>query len=323
MSEVLDGVNADAGLVFPDVEWRTAPPEAHGLDAGTLETATRQIFEIEKRYGFLVVKNGVVVHEHYSRGAHSTNHIFSLTKGLGATLVGIAQRQGLLHVEDLVADWLPVRHPDIADGARIKHLLNMTASRSPVGSCWQYNSAEILKSVPAILWHASGMPPVEFYERYLRAPLGLSFAWPSNARGWIQIGSRGPLPVIEAHHRDIARPGLLWMNRGTWAGTEIMSPGFVDEALRSPYPEANGAYGYLWWLNAGTGTWRTTGGRTGTGRWFPGAPETMFLGLGARGKVMVVLPDEQLIAVTMGETPQEQSHSYLDRIVENVVQIAG
>ena len=308
-------------LAFPDNDWLIEAPEAHDLDRARLDQATRAIFAIEKRCGFLVVKDGVIVHEHYERDATATNHIFSLTKGLGATLVGIAQQQGLLNLDDLVSTWLPVHHPDIAEGAQIKHLLNMTASRSPVGSWWQYNSAEILNSVPAILWQASGMPPVEFYERYLRAPLGLSFQWPSNARGWVQIGSQGPLPVIEANHRDIARLGLLWMNAGTWRDATLMSSDFVAEALRSPYPDVNSAYGYLWWLNSGHGTWRTTGGASGTGRWFPDAPENMFLGLGARGKVMVVLPDEQLIAVTMGDTSQEQSKSYLSQIVDNVLSL--
>ena len=187
---------------------------------------------------------------------------------------------------------------------------------------WQYNSAEILNSLTGILWLTSGMPPVEFYRKTLRKELGLSFDWPSNEKGWIQIGSQGPLAVIEATHRDIARLGLLWMNGGYWQGNQLMSQDFVAEALTSPYPDTNSAYGYLWWLNAGNGTWRTTSGRSGTGRWFPDAPENMFLGLGARGKVLVALPDQRLVAVTMGDTPQEQSESYLEAIVSSVLSLS-
>lgn len=306
---------------FPGADWACAAPEALGLDRGRLDRATREIFAIDKRYGLLVVKDGVIVHEHYLRNAAATNPIYSLTKGLGATLVGIAERRGELRLDDAVSDWLPVHHPDIAAGAQIGHLLNMTASREPLGSWWQYNSNEILNSVPGILWLASGLTPLEFYRERLRAPLQLGFDWPHNGRGWIQIGSQGPLPVIEATHRDIARLGLLWLNRGNWNGQQIMNPAFVDEALRAPYPESNGAYGYLWWLNSGQGTWRTTGGRAGTGRWFPEAPASMYLALGARGKVMVVLPEQGLIAVTMGDTAQEQSADYLKTIVGSVLSV--
>ena len=43
--------------------------------------------------------------------------------------------------------------------------------------------------------------------------------------------------------------------------------------------------------------------------------------VGARGKVLVVVPDHNLVVVTMGETPQEQSGNYLARIVDAVLSI--
>ncbi len=307
--------------VFPGKDWESARPEEMGLDSNRIAAAAAQIMTIDKRFGVLIARQGRIVHETYVRDASATNPIFSLTKGFGATLIGIAQAQGLLNVEDLVSDWLPVHHPEIVEGARIKHLLNMTAGKEPAGSRWRYNSNEILNSLTGILWLASGMPPRDFYEQHLRHQVGFSFDWPANEKGWIQIGSQGPLPVIEATHRDIARLGLLWLNGGNWAGQQLIDPAFVAEALSAPYSEANGAYGYLWWLNEGHGTWRTTGGRSGTGRWYPELANNVFIGLGARGKVLVVVPDEQLIVVTMGETPQEQSADYLGTIMQAVASI--
>ena len=289
--------------VFPGSEWVTGRPEDHGLESERLKRAADEVFQLTQRDGFLVVKNGVIVHETYARDAAATTTIYSLTKALGATLVGIAQTRGMLHVNDSVADWLPVHHPEIAEGAAIGHLLNMTASRAPVGSFWEYNSGSILNSVPNILWLASGMTPHAFYEELLRTPLGLGFDWPHNDKGWIQIGSLGPLPVIRSTHRDIARLGLLWLNRGSWRGEQLIDPDFIDEALRPAYPEANGAYGYLWWLNGGEGTWRTPGAKSsGKGRWIPDAPASVYFGLGARGKVLVVVPEHDIVVVTMGET---------------------
>jgi CubicO group peptidase (beta-lactamase class C family) len=62
-----------------------------------------------------------VVHETYYEGdAASKYHTFSITKGFGATLIGIAQTKGLLDVKDKVSDWLSVHHPDIKAGATIK-----------------------------------------------------------------------------------------------------------------------------------------------------------------------------------------------------------
>jgi CubicO group peptidase (beta-lactamase class C family) len=304
--------------VYPGAKWTTADPEDHGIDRLKLKQAEEIVFAIEKRFGFLVIKDGCIIHERYKRNAAATNTIFSLTKGFGATLIGIAQSKGMLHVDDLVADWLPVHHPDIADGAQIKHLLNMTASRTPVGNWWEYNSNFILNSLTGILWLASGLTPHDFYVKYLKQPVGFEFDWPSNERGWIQIGSQGPLPVIQATHHDIARLGHLWLNRGNWNGQQVMDQAFVDAALTPTYPQANGAYGYLWWLNSDAGTWRTTGGTGGQGNWFPYLPTNIFLALGARGKIMIVMPDHNLVVVTMGDTDQEQSGNFLGRIMHAV-----
>ena len=308
---------------FPGKDWETIAPDEVGLDNAVLEAAADAVFEIETRYGFLVVKQGRVVFERYKRDVTATNHIFSATKGLGATLIGIAEQQGLLRTRDWIADWLPVHHPDIAPDAEIRHVLNMSAGTDPSGSRWAYNSNFILNSLTGILGLASGMPPVRFYEEYLKQPLQLGFDWPSNNKGWIQIGSQGPLPVIEATHRDIARMGLLWMHGGRWREQQLMAQEFVEEALTSPYPKANAAYGYLWWLNCDTGTWRSTAGRSGTGRWFPFMPDNVFVALGARGKVMIVVPDHELIMVSMGDTAQEKSANYLGTMMHRVARICG
>ena len=304
---------------FPTEEWTFGKPEDFGIDPTLVTQAADEIFTIEKRYGVLVAKDGVIVHERYRRDAAATNQIFSVTKGLGATLFGIAQHQGFLNVNDKIKDWLPVHHPEVADDAEIRHVLNMTASKQPAGSWWQYNSNFILNSLTGILWLASRRTPVEFYNEFLKKPLQLSFDWPSNDRGWIQIGSQGPLPVIEASHRDIARLGLLWLNHGQWQGETIMDETFVDEALTPTYPQANGAYGYLWWLNSDQGIWRTTGGNSGKGeRWFPFASSNDFMALGARGKIMIVVQDHNVIMVSMGDTPQEQSGKYLEKMMRAV-----
>lgn len=306
-------------VVFPQEEWQIAAPEEFEFDAEKINIAASEVFTIEKRYGFLVVKDGAIIHETYRRDAAATNPLYSVTKGLGATLIGIAQHKGMLHVNDLIRDWLPVHHPEIAEDAEIRHVLNMTAGKAPAGGWWQYNSNFILNSLTGILWLASGMTPHAFYSEYLRKPLQLGFDWPANNKGWIQIGSQGPLPVIQATHRDIARIGHLWLNGGQWNGEQIIDPQFVEEALRPPYPDANGAYGYLWWLNTDEGTWRTTGGNSGSDRrWFHFAPDNVFMALGARGKVMVVMPDHNLVVVTMGETPQEQSAHYLSTIMRAI-----
>ncbi len=306
---------AARGLVYPGAEWDVESPEAHGLDATALARATDEIAEVEQRYGLLVVKDGVIVHEHYYEGDATSQHqIFSLTKGFGASLTGIAATQGWLSVSDRVTDWLPYHTPEIKDGATIEHILSMTAAHDPVGANYEYTSGPVLNTLPNILWEASRMSPRDFYRQCLAEPLGLSLNWPSTDRGWMQIGNRGPMPVLTATHRDVARMGLLWLNRGRWANQQLISEEFIEAALRPPFPEANNAYGYLWWLNTPGGRWKTSRGTTGEGAWFPDGPEDMFVGIGARGKLLYVLPSENLLVVSMGETEAGGVHEIWDSV---------
>jgi CubicO group peptidase (beta-lactamase class C family) len=293
--------------VFPGKEWAVEPAEAHGLDPEKLARAARGVQGVEERFGFLVVKDGVIVYETYFSGAADAQHrTFSVTKGYGSSLVGIAQSKGLLNVKDKVTDWLPYHHPDIVEDATIEQILSMTAGHTPAGTVYQYTSGPILNTLPNILWLASGMPPYAFYEQELAQPLGLRLTWPHTAKGWLQIGNRGPMPVMTATHRDLARLGLLWLNRGEWDGRRLIAEAYIDAALRPPFPEANNAYGYLWWLNTAGGRWRSAASKVGEfqeGKRLPSAPDNVYNALGANGQLIFVVPDHNLVVVSMGHTP--------------------
>ena len=301
--------------VFPEPQWEMDTPENHNLDADVLADVARELADVSDRHGFLVVKDGVIVHETYYRGdAQSLHKIFSLTKGFGAALTGIAVANNWLTVTDKVTDWLPYHVPDIVPGATIEHILSMTAGHEPAGTTYEYTSGPILNTLPNILWLASGLPPRDFYQEFLAAPLGLSFAWPTTEKGWFQIGNRGPMPVNEASHRDVARLGLLWLRRGRWRDRQLISDDYIAASLRPPFPAANNAYGYLWWLNGADGTWRDARGDSGKGSWLPEAPADLYRGIGARGKLLYLLPEQDMLIVSMGETQSGSVHDAWARI---------
>lgn len=291
--------------LLPGNNWRVESAERHGLDRARLEAASGMARKVEERYGFLVVKDGAIVFEDYFVGNEDSKHrTFSVTKGFGSSLVGIAQTRGLLNVKDKVTDWLPYHHQEIMPEATIEHVLSMTAGHEPLGTHYKYTSGPILNTLPNILWLAAGVPPYEFYERELATPLGLTLTWYHTEKGWLQIGNRGPLEVMEATHRDLARLGLLWLNRGVWNGTRLISEEYVDAALKPPFPAANNAYGYLWWLNPNAGEWqRAETGERGVGSRIASAPPNVYNALGARGQMVFVIPDHNMVVVTMGETP--------------------
>jgi CubicO group peptidase (beta-lactamase class C family) len=99
----------------------------------------------------------------------------------------------------------------------------------------------------------------EFANERLFRPLGMreiphnpmtSFAqddvFGANVTGWVHdpagitTGGWG----LTLTPRDMARFGLLYLNRGAWDGTQIVSEEWADA---STAPNSNG-YGYYWWL---------------------------------------------------------------------------
>ena len=294
-----------AKAVYPAEQWKTEAPKKHGLDAAKLRDAAEMVKQIEERYGFLVVKDGVIVHEIYWSGDKDTLHpAFSVAKGFGSALVGIAQTRGYLNVKDRISDWLPIHHPDIVEGATIEHVLSMTAGHEPPGSRFRYTSGNILNSLPAILWQVTGMAPHEFYEKELGKPMGLNIDWPHLDKGWIQIGTQrvqglGPL---RSSHRDLARLGWLWLNKGEWNGQQLISEQYIEASITAPFPEANSAYGYLWWLNTAEGTWRSAYPVSGEGKRIPDAPANVYTAAGANSQLIFVVPDHNTVVVTMGNT---------------------
>jgi CubicO group peptidase (beta-lactamase class C family) len=306
--------------VFPGKEWKTDSPDAHGLSLEKLHAAAGFVKKVEERYGFLVVKDGVIVYETYFSGDEDSIYpAFSVAKGFGAALIGVAQTQGLLHTKDKVQDWLPIHHPDIKEGATIEHIMSMTAGHDPLGATYQYTSGPILNSLPNIIQLASGMAPYDFYKKELAKPIGLSIDWPHLDKGWLQIGTQRVqgLPPLPSNHRDLARLGLLWLNKGKWKGKQIIAEEFIEASLKPPFPNANNAYGYLWWLNTDGGTWRTPYRTSGEGKIIPDAPSNMYYAAGARSQLIFVVPDHNLVVVTMGNTERggTPTHDIWDAIL--------
>lgn len=124
---------------WPTEEWRTAPPDEHGLDAGEIAEVERLVAESYTNVrSILVVRDGFLVYERYWQGldgedGHDTR---SVTKSVVGALVGIALGQGLIEsldqtVGDLLADRLPPDADPRMRGVTVRELLSMTSGLPP------------------------------------------------------------------------------------------------------------------------------------------------------------------------------------------------
>ena len=296
-------------------DWRVEAPEQHGLSTSALDSATDRIGRIGSRQCATVIKNGVLVHDkNFSGSAGSQNAAYSVTKTFGAALVGIAVTQGFLTVDDPVTKWVPRPTGDISSGALVRHVLGQTSESNPPGSRFSYNSGAVINTLSEVVTAATGMGADEYARINLLEPVGMNdTTWNGDSRGNVPFGAG-----IRSSCRDIAKLGLLLLNKGVWDGKQIISSEYVSQMTRPSYPAANSAYGYLTWLNADGGNWRRPVS-SGSGKMVKNAPANMYAATGFFGQLIIVIPDDNMVVTTMGTTVQVETLDTLREVWDAIL----
>lgn len=282
----------------------------------------------------MVVREGRLVAEHYWDDGSPTKPaaVFSVTKSVASTLVGIAESDSDLDVDDPAATYIPAWRGTTAAAVTVRNLLandsgrewspasdyagligarNRTsyavglAQEHPPGEVWAYNNAAI-QTLDRVLRTATGEDPADFARRRLFEPLGMTHTrLTADASG----RSTGMAFGMESTCLDLTRLGLLFQQQGRWDGDQLVPASWVREATGRPSQRHNAAYGLLWWLNRagplrGPIDQRTPSGPPGVireGRLVPGAPADLYAALGFGGQVVMVHPGSATVVVRLGD----------------------
>ncbi len=90
---------------------------------------------------------------------------------------------------------------------------------------------------------AAGEPIQDYARRRLFAPLGMGgtrLHLDEKRHAWTYAD-------METTPRDLARVGLLMLNKGVWQGRRVVSAAWVEQCTRRSQ-EFEPRYGLLWWL---------------------------------------------------------------------------
>lgn len=248
--------------------------------------------------------------------------IYSLSKSFCSTAIGFLCDEGRLSVEDRIVDLFPDKLPDVLSEnlakMRVKHVLSMNTGHPSCvmssmvrshdavrafleqdvpfepGTHFAYNTgATCLLS--CIVERISGMKLVDFLTWKLFLPLGITdIRWNRVPSGENEGGCG-----IHVCSDDIAKLGLLYLNKGVWNGKRILSENWVNAAT-SPVsdnsmngtPDWCAGYGYQFWCNAREG----------------------FRGDGAFGQLCVVLPEHNMVFAVQTELGDMQKE--MDAVME-------
>lgn len=273
---------------------------------------------------FIILKDGKMVMEKYwgnnildttPFGQETLWYWASAGKSLTATLVGIAQEEGLLDIDDKTTDYLGSNWTSLAteqeEQITIRNQLTMTTGldysfgdvdctdpsclvyKEDPDTQWFYHNAPYTL-LGDVVSNAAGIDYNNFTNQKVASIIGM----PSGQ--WIPLGYNN---VYWSTARDMARFGLLTLNKGAWDGMEVLADKEYYEDMVNSSQELNPSYGYLWWLNGKSSIV------------FPGletsfnvelsaeAPEDLFAAVGKNGQIIDIVPSQNLVVIRMGEAP--------------------
>ena len=246
---------------------------------------------------------------------------FSTTKSLAATLVGIAQDEGKLSIDDQASRFIDEWKGTESESVTIRQLLSNTSGRyfdvlsdyarlafleqdksgyaislgqsSLPGTTWVYNNAAV-QTLEVVLERATGMPVDEFARTRLFEPLGMTSRLSTDA-----FGNQGLFAGMQTNCVDLARLVRLYLDGGKMGDRQVVSGSFVKEAL-SPSSDLNDGYGFLWWLNEPGRIVRADGSGTNAGEsLLPDAQTNVFWASGACGQVAMGFPTSDMVITLM------------------------
>ena len=310
--------------------WKATTP-AIGTKATVLKTGGMPFIDLAltvKDFAaqcVLVMKGTEVVAE-WNFGTHKSSTkilVASVSKSFTNTLVGIAQKKGLVNIDDkaskFITEWVGTK----SEAVTIRHLLAMTSTRTdfnivnslldlrgqtlfPVnggaqhatspGLRWAYHNAST-QALEIVLSRATGESVSAFAQRELFEKLGMTTTIEKDPKG-IEAVYVGFMSTCT----DVAKLTRLYLQKGMWNGEQILAPEYVADSLTpqitstSANAAMNGSYGLQIWLNSDKGT-SITVGRSGS--LYPDLPTDTFLFQGACRQFGVGVPSRDLTVVML------------------------
>jgi CubicO group peptidase (beta-lactamase class C family) len=226
--------------------------------------------ENKRGFSMLVTQSGKTIFEHYANGgsADSRCKIFSGTKSFWGIAALCAVRDGLIRLDDRVADTITEWKNDPRKSQiTIRQLLNQTDGIEPAphlhsesirdrnaaaiqlplvaapGSVFAYGPSHLQVFAEVLRRKLNGRSTVSYLEGKVLSPLGLtSLDFKKDGRG-------NPLPAtgFELTAREWARFGELVLGHGNYQGKQIVPASLLGQAFTGS--NANPSYGLTFWLN--------------------------------------------------------------------------
>lgn len=304
------------GLYFPPIgstEWQT-------VSAGSLswnESALTQLYpylESKDTKAFIILKNGKIVVEKYF-GTFKQDSMWywaSAGKTMTGFLVGIAQKEGLININNKTSQYIgtgwtsaPLAKESLIT---VKNQLTMTTGlddstpntdctlptclqyKADAGARWAYHNAPYTL-LDKVVENASKMSYNAYFQQKVRDKIGMNGVW---------IKTPNANNVLYSNARSMARFGLLMLNKGTWDAIPVLADETYFTNQTNTSQNLNLSYGYLTWLNGKSSCMFPNAQTVFPLSIIPNAPADLYAALGKNDQKIYVVPSQKVVIIRMG-----------------------
>jgi CubicO group peptidase (beta-lactamase class C family) len=245
--------------------YKAKTPEEFFIENGTLS--------------LIIIRNDTIVYENYFNGFKSDeiHTIFSVSKSFLSTLTGIAINEGFIKsVDQPVSDFIPAFKKNGKEMLTINHLLQMTSGvneadyddllklasfyyakdqnkkcektkmRFKPGTKFQYSSVTS-QILGMCVEKATGRKLEDYLKEKIWEPLGMEF------KVLISTDKKGNPKYfggLSANPKDLAKLGLLYLNKGNWNGKQIIPEDWINATEKRDTCEGKStSYSNCFWQN--------------------------------------------------------------------------
>lgn len=272
----------------------------------------------------LVLHHGEIILERYADGVdmNTRTRTWSTAKSIAVTLIGMLVDEGRMSLDaPLDLDWLPpvaAGESDPRDAITLRHVLNMSSGLYPVdsfgmeyatgsglsywagassvegamrrgmirepGTSWDYENYDNLLAVYAM---KNALGDEDAYHGFPRKALLDRIGMRNTLVSTDRFGDFIFSSQVYTNARDLARFGLLYLQKGVWNGERLISENWID-FVRTPAPatsKTGNFYGGQWWLVPDDRN---------------DVPKDAYATSGNRGQYVIVVPSHDVVIVRRG-----------------------
>ncbi len=303
--------------------WDTISPVSLGYCPENIDSLYN-FLDVNNTKAFILLQDGKIVLEKYF-GTHTATTPWqwaSAGKTITAFMVGMAQQEGYLNIQDTTSQYLGNGWTDCTSAQEeritIRNQLTMTSGlddgvpdhyctldtclvyKADAGTRWAYHNGPytLLDSVISV---ATGQSLNQYTTQKLKTPTGMTGSF-------VKVGYNN---VYFSTARSMARFGLLMLNKGKWNTTPVMTDTTYFNELITPSQFLNLSYGYLWWLNGQSSFMVPTSQIVFPGMFSVNAPADMVAAIGSGGQFLNVIRSQNRVWLRMGDDPGNSAVPFL------------